>query len=59
MRLGGERTGVRMHIYDVTRTLVSGMPTWPGEAGPELTPIKRMAAGDPASDRQPEIWLER
>ena len=37
-----------MHIYDVTRTLVSGMPTWPGEAGPELTPIKRMAAGDPA-----------
>jgi arylformamidase len=38
----------RNHIYDVTRTLEAGMPTWPGEAGPELTSIKSMAAGDAA-----------
>jgi arylformamidase len=37
-----------MHIYDVTRTLVPGMATWPGEPGPELTLIKEMAAGHPA-----------
>ncbi len=35
-------------IYDVTRVLRPGMPTWPGEPGPELTPIKQMSAGDPA-----------
>jgi len=37
-----------MYVYDVTRMLEAGMPTWPGEAGPKLTPIKRMAAGDAA-----------
>jgi arylformamidase len=37
-----------MRIYDVTRTLQPAMPTWPGEPGPELTPIKQMSAGDPA-----------
>jgi arylformamidase len=37
-----------MKIYDVTRTLHPGMPTWPGEPGPELTLIKEMAAGNPA-----------
>jgi arylformamidase len=37
-----------MRIYDITRTLVPGMATWPGEPGPELTLIKEMAAGQPA-----------
>jgi arylformamidase len=37
-----------MAIYDVTRTLHPGMPTWPGEPGPELTLIKEMAAGHSA-----------
>jgi arylformamidase len=37
-----------MKIYDVTRTLSPGMPTWPGEPGPEVTLIKEMAAGQPA-----------
>lgn len=37
-----------MRIHDVTRTLHAGMPTWPGEPGPALTPIKQMAAGHPA-----------
>ena len=35
-------------IYDITRTLRPGMATWPGEPGPELTPLKRMADGHPA-----------
>lgn len=37
-----------MAIYDVTRTLSQGMPTWPGEPGPELSRIKEMASGHPA-----------
>lgn len=37
-----------MQILDITRTLEPGMPTWPGEPGPELTPIKQMSAGDAA-----------
>jgi arylformamidase len=37
-----------MRIYDITRTLQPGMATWPGEPGPEFTPIKLMSAGDPA-----------
>jgi arylformamidase len=37
-----------MRIYDITRTLVPGMATWPGEPGPTLTLIKEMAAGHPA-----------
>ncbi len=37
-----------MEIYDVTRTLQTGMATWPGEPGPALTPIKRMSTGHPA-----------
>ena len=35
-----------MTLYDVTRTLSPGMPTYPGEPGPEITPLKQMAAGD-------------
>ena len=37
-----------MQIFDITRTLKPGMPTWPGEPGPEITLIKEMAAGHPA-----------
>jgi len=37
-----------MKIYDVTRTLKPGMATWPGEPGPQLTLLKRMAAGEAA-----------
>jgi arylformamidase len=37
-----------MQIYDVSRVLEPGMATWPGEPGPELTPIKQMSAGQPA-----------
>ena len=36
------------HMYDVTRVLRPGMPTWPGEPGPEVTPLKQMSKGDPA-----------
>jgi arylformamidase len=37
-----------MQIYDVTRTLHSDMPTWPGEPGPTLTPLKQMSLGHAA-----------
>lgn len=37
-----------MQIYDVTRTLHPDMPTWPGEPGPTLTPLKQMSQGHPA-----------
>jgi arylformamidase len=35
-------------IFDITRTLHPGMATWPGEPGPEITPLKRMADGHAA-----------
>jgi arylformamidase len=34
-----------MRLYDVTQTLVRGMVTFPGEPGPELSPLKRIADG--------------
>jgi arylformamidase len=37
-----------MRIHDITRALEPGMPTWPGEPGPELKLIKQMSAGQPA-----------
>ncbi len=36
-------------LIDITRTIRHGMPTWPGEPGPELTPVKSIAKGDPAN----------
>jgi arylformamidase len=36
-------------FFDVSVPLVAGMPVWPDEPGPELTPISRIAAGDPAN----------
>jgi len=35
-----------MRVHDVTLTLRPGMPTWPGEDGPRVEPLKRMARGD-------------
>ncbi len=38
-----------MAIYDVTVSLRAGMPTWDGEPGPELRPIKQIGVdGEPA-----------
>lgn len=36
-------------LHDVTVQLRPGMPTWPGEDGVELRPVKRIADGDPAN----------
>ena len=38
-----------MALFDITLPLTPGMPVWPGEPGPELTPRSRIAAGDPAN----------
>lgn len=35
-----------MRIHDVTLSLRADMPTWPGEQGPRIEPLKRMARGD-------------
>jgi len=35
-----------MRVHDVSLTLRPDMPTWPGEAGPRIEPLKRMARGD-------------
>lgn len=35
-----------MRVHDVTLTLRAGMATWPGEDGPRVEPLKRMARGD-------------
>src|SRR6185436_1345056 len=44
IRLGGV-----MALFDITLPLTPGMPVWPGEPGPALTPRARIAAGDPAN----------
>lgn len=36
-------------IYDITLPLTADMPVWPDEPGPELTPLSRIADGDPAN----------
>ncbi|MBI2773477.1 MAG: cyclase family protein [Chloroflexi bacterium] len=35
-----------MRVHDVSLTIRADMPTWPGEAGPLIAPLKRMARGD-------------
>jgi arylformamidase len=35
-----------MRVHDVSLTLRPDMPTWPGEAGPRIEPLTRMAHGD-------------
>src|SRR6266513_1220040 len=36
-------------LYDITLPLTAGMPVWPDEPGPELTPRSQISAGDPAN----------
>src|SRR5713226_1392398 len=38
-----------MKIHDVSLTLRPGMPVWPNEKGPEITPLRRIAKGDGAN----------
>lgn len=38
-----------MRIHDVMVTLRPDMPTWPGEKGPSVEPLKRIARGDSSS----------
>ena len=35
-----------MRVHDVTLALRSDMPMWPGEPGPRIEPLKRIARGD-------------
>ncbi len=35
-----------MRVHDVSLVLRPDMPTWPGEGGPVVAPLKRMAKGD-------------
>jgi arylformamidase len=37
------------HLIDITLPLTAGMPVYPGEPGPELTPRDEIARGDPAN----------
>ncbi len=37
---------VPMRVHDVSLTLRPDMPTWPGEQGPRIEPLKRLARGD-------------
>ena len=39
----------RMRIHDVTLTLRPDMVTWPGEPGPRIEPLRRIASGDSAN----------
>ncbi|MEP6693131.1 MAG: cyclase family protein [Chloroflexota bacterium] len=38
-----------MKVHDVSLVLRPGMPTWPGEDGPRMTPLRRIAKGDSAN----------
>ena len=38
-----------MKIHDVTLVMRPGMPTWPGEDGPSIEPLRRIANGDGAN----------
>lgn len=38
-----------MRIIDVTLALRPDMPTWPGEQGPSVEPLRRIARGDSAN----------
>jgi len=33
-------------VHDVSLVMRAGMPTWPGEEGPKITPLRRIAKGD-------------
>ena len=36
-------------IYDITLPLSSGMPMWPNEPGPDLSPMSQISSGDVAN----------
>jgi len=38
-----------MNVHDVSLVMRPGMPTWPGEEGPKITPLRRIAKGDSAN----------
>ena len=38
-----------MKVHDVSLLLRPGMVTWPGEPGPTMTPLRRIAKGDTAN----------
>ncbi len=38
-----------MKVHDVSLVMRAGMPTWPGEDGPKVSPLRRIARGDSAN----------
>jgi arylformamidase len=38
-----------MKVHDVSLVIRAGMPTWPGEDGPRMTPLRRIKEGDSAN----------
>ncbi len=38
-----------MKVHDVSLVMRAAMPTWPGEDGPRVTPLRRIATGDSAN----------
>ncbi|HEV8229406.1 MAG TPA: cyclase family protein [Candidatus Limnocylindria bacterium] len=38
-----------MKVHDVSLVMRPDMPTWPGEDGPTITPLRRIAKGDSAN----------
>jgi arylformamidase len=38
-----------MKVHDVSLVIRADMPTWPGEDGPRITPLRRIAKGDSAN----------
>ena len=38
-----------MKVHDASLVMRAGMPTWPGEEGPKVTPLRRIAKGDSAN----------
>ena len=38
-----------MKVHDVSLVMRAAMPTWPGEDGPRMTPLRRIAKGDSAN----------
>jgi len=38
-----------LKVHDISLVMRPGMPTWPGEEGPTITPLRRIAKGDSAN----------
>jgi arylformamidase len=41
--------GAHVKVHDVSLVMRLDMPTWPGEDGPRVTPLRRIAKGDSAN----------